>query len=162
MARSTEAARPVAIDPPFKRPSGLLDTARMCGCGRRSIQRCADCRSSNFVDPNVATFPFIFNRPTTTLAKKIETGTHVKLQARACSRDHAPACARWRVAVPIFLARVVVVLPYCYYYLRVLYFANFCDLEKIAKLSTCKNFYQHISGHLVWCACMYNHKLRDA
>ena len=35
-------------------------------------------------------------------------------------------------------------LPYCYYYLRVLYFANFCDLEKIAKLSTRKNFYQHI------------------
>ena len=35
-------------------------------------------------------------------------------------------------------------IPYCYYYLRVLYFANFCDLEKIAKLSTRKNFYQHI------------------
>ena len=35
-------------------------------------------------------------------------------------------------------------LPYCYYYLRVLYFANFCDLEKIAKLSTRKNFYHHI------------------
>ena len=35
-------------------------------------------------------------------------------------------------------------LPYCYYYLRVLYFANFCDLEKIAKISTRKNFYQHI------------------
>ena len=35
-------------------------------------------------------------------------------------------------------------VPYCYYYLRVLYFANFCDLEKIAKLSTRKNFYQHI------------------
>ena len=33
-------------------------------------------------------------------------------------------------------------LPYCYYYLRVLYFANFCDLEKFAKLSTRKNFYQ--------------------
>ena len=37
-------------------------------------------------------------------------------------------------------------LPYCYYYLRVLYFANFCDLEKFAKLSTRKNFYQHIRG----------------
>ena len=35
-------------------------------------------------------------------------------------------------------------LPYCYYYLRVLYFANFCDLEKIAKLNTRKNFYRHI------------------
>ena len=35
-------------------------------------------------------------------------------------------------------------IPYCYYYLRVLHFANFCDLEKIAKLSTRKNFYQHI------------------
>ena len=35
-------------------------------------------------------------------------------------------------------------LACCYYYLRVLYFANFCDLEKIAKLSTRKNFYQHI------------------
>ena len=35
-------------------------------------------------------------------------------------------------------------LPYCYYYLRVLYFANICDLQKIAKLSTRKNFYQHI------------------
>ena len=41
----------------------------------------------------------------------------------------------------IFLIHV---LPYCYYYLRVLYFANFCDLEKIAKLSTRKIFYQHI------------------
>ena len=29
----------------------------------------------------------------TTLAKKIETGTHVKLQACACSRDHAPVPA---------------------------------------------------------------------
>ena len=29
----------------------------------------------------------------TTLAKKIETGTHVKLQARACSIDHAPVPA---------------------------------------------------------------------
>ena len=29
----------------------------------------------------------------TTLAKKIETGTHIKLQARACSRDHAPVPA---------------------------------------------------------------------
>ena len=38
-------------------------------------------------------------------------------------------------------------LPYCYYYLRVLYFANFCDLEKIAKLSTRKYFYQHIRHH---------------
>ena len=35
-------------------------------------------------------------------------------------------------------------IPYCYYYLRVLYFANFCDLEKIAKLSTRKIFYRHI------------------
>ena len=35
-------------------------------------------------------------------------------------------------------------IPYCYYYLRVLYFANFCDLEKIAKLSARKNFYQPI------------------
>ena len=35
-------------------------------------------------------------------------------------------------------------LPYCYYYLRVLYFANFCDSEKIAKLSTRKIFYQPI------------------
>ena len=35
-------------------------------------------------------------------------------------------------------------VPYCYYYLWVLYFANFCDSEIIAKLSTCKNFYQHI------------------
>ena len=35
-------------------------------------------------------------------------------------------------------------IPYCYYYLRVLYFANFCDLEKIAKISTRKNFYRHI------------------
>ena len=34
-------------------------------------------------------------------------------------------------------------IPYCHYYLRVLYFANFCDSEKIAKLSTRKNFYQH-------------------
>ena len=42
----------------------------------------------------------------------------------------------------------------CYYYLRVLYFANICDLEKIAKLSTRKNFYQHIR-------CIYNHKLPD-
>ena len=30
---------------------------------------------------------------TTTLAKKIETGTHVKLRARACSRDHTPVPA---------------------------------------------------------------------
>ena len=30
---------------------------------------------------------------TTTLAKKIETGTHVTPQARACSRDHAPVPA---------------------------------------------------------------------
>ena len=29
-------------------------------------------------------------------------------------------------------------LPYCYYVLRVLYFANFCDSQKIAKLSTAK------------------------
>ena len=35
-------------------------------------------------------------------------------------------------------------IPYCYYYLRVLYFANFCDLEKIANISTRKNFYRHI------------------
>ena len=35
----------------------------------------------------------------------------------------------------------LVCLPYCYYYLRVLYFAKFCDLQKIAKLSTRKNFY---------------------
>ena len=48
-------------------------------------------------------------------------------------------------------------LPYCYYYLRVLYFANFCDLEKIAKLSTRKNFYQQTRD-----SCVYNHKLRDA
>ena len=32
-------------------------------------------------------------RTNTTLAKKNETGTHVKLQARACSRDHAPVPA---------------------------------------------------------------------
>ena len=38
-------------------------------------------------------------------------------------------------------------IPQCYYCLRVLYFANFCDLEKIAKLSTRKNFYQHIIRH---------------
>ena len=31
-------------------------------------------------------------------------------------------------------------LPYCYYILRVLYFANFCDSQKIAKWSTRKNF----------------------
>ena len=50
-----------------------------------------------------------------------------------------------------FVSRITVTLtrekeiPYCYYYLRVLYFANFCDLEKkIAKLSTRKNFYRHI------------------
>ena len=47
-------------------------------------------------------------------------------------------------------------IPYCYYYLQVLYFANFCDLEKIAKLSTRKNFYQQIRD-----SCVYNHKLRD-
>ena len=35
-------------------------------------------------------------------------------------------------------------LPYCYYYLRVLCFANFAIRKKIAKLSTRKNFYQHI------------------
>ena len=29
--------------------------------------------------------------------------------------------------------------------LRVLYFANFCDLEKFAKLSTRKNFYRRIT-----------------
>ena len=43
----------------------------------------------------------------TTLAKKIGTATHVKLQARACSRDHSPVPAR-AAAVSIFLARVVV------------------------------------------------------
>ena len=45
-------------------------------------------------------------------------------------------------------------LPYspCYYYLRVLYFANFCDLQKIAKLSTRKNFYQP-SRHSGECTC---------
>ena len=52
---------------------------------------------------------------------------------------------------------VAVVKPYCYYYLRVLYFANFCDLEKIAKLSARKNFYRHIitvvyaQSQTVWC-----------
>ena len=54
------------------------------------------------------------------------------------------------IIVPIFgraPTSAVDSLPYCYYYLRVLYFANFCDLEKIAKLSTRKNFYQHIRHH---------------
>ena len=56
-------------------------------------------------------------------------------------------------------------VPYCYYYLRVLYFANFCDLQKIAKLSTRKNFYEHIrhvyikseTGFPFW--NMHNHSL---
>ena len=43
-------------------------------------------------------------------------------------------------------------LPYCYYYLRVLYFANFCDSQKIAKLSTRKNFYQP-KRHSGVCTC---------
>ena len=47
----------------------------------------------------------------------------------------------WKSAQGILGVRI----PYCYYYLRVLYFANFCDLEKVAKLSTRKNFYQHIT-----------------
>ena len=46
-----------------------------------------------------------------------------------------------RLGVPSYRESHV---PYCYYYLRVLYFANFCDLEKIAKISTRKNFYRHI------------------
>ena len=48
---------------------------------------------------------------------------------------------------------------YCYYYLRVLYFANFCDLEKIAKLSTRKNFYHHIRHFDVTCTCKHNQNL---
>ena len=48
----------------------------------------------------------------TTLAKKIEIGTHVKLQARALL-ESSHACARWRVAVPIFLARVVAPMVTC-------------------------------------------------
>ena len=57
-----------------------------------------------------------------------------------------PAIQHHNFAVAIIdkVLWVQVHLPYCYYYLRVLYFANFCDLEKIAKLSTRKNFYQHI------------------
>ena len=45
--------------------------------------------------------------------------------------------------------RNLVELPYCYYYLRVLYFANFCDLQKIAKLSARKIF-TDTSGTLMY------------
>ena len=53
-----------------------------------------------------------FGQGSTTLAKKIGTATHVKLQARACSRDHAPVPAGARLSQFFFLnlARVVVVI----------------------------------------------------
>ena len=52
----------------------------------------------------------------------------------------------------IFNVPLVKHIPYCYYYLRVLYFANFCDSQKIAKLSTRKNFHQPIR-HSGVCTC---------
>ena len=67
-----------------------------------------------------------------------------------CSSDncisHETSSCEQRNGVSFFLLvwKESAVIPSCYYYLRVLYFANFCDFEKIAKLSTRKNFYQHI------------------
>ena len=89
------------------RASGLLETAARpgrakivaeisCFCSQRG-----DLSSMHALVVDVRACFNFFGQGSTTLAKKIETGTHVKLQVRA------RACARWRVAVPIFLARVV-------------------------------------------------------
>ena len=65
-----------------------------------SLRRHKNCRE-NLREKNIMRSSYYWcpcHRPekikrTTTLAKKIETGTHVKLQARACSRAHAPVPA---------------------------------------------------------------------
>ena len=62
--------------------------------------------------------------------------------------SHTPSRFRLRFCVTTSLKgkleKKTTVLFTIYYYLRVLYFANFCDLEKIAKISTRKNCYRHI------------------
>ena len=78
-----------------------------------------------------------------------QTRTAGKLCER-CTSDSGGGWILW------FFIPSLIHIPYCSNDLRVLYFANFCDLEKIAKLSACKNFYQH-TRH----SCVYNHKLLD-
>ena len=59
----------------------------------------------------------------------------------------------WYVCMYVSDALYLIVTIICgYYILRI-----FAIWKKIAKLSTSKNFYQHIRHHSV-----YNHKLRDA